>query len=506
VLLIVPSTSSHDVYQVNQAVGLLQSIGDVDFQVEVKFDSMVTQGDQVEGIFVQQDGQNFVWFSIYNDGTTPRVFAVATIGGTASIEYNNAIAVPAGSSSLWMRVMRNGSNWTQSWSVDGVTYNTAPPFTQTMVVSAIGPAGGNDIESSASVAPSFTAAVDYFMNLGNPISPTDGGMPSPPNQPVFNVWYGDNQTFGQNGIPQQWVNVLGNVSAPSGIASASYTVNGGPSQFLRIGPNGSRLVDTGDFNVEIDHASLNVGANTVVISVTDNLGNTATHTVTVNWENTGQVWPLPYSITWSQVQNISDVAQVVDGQWAIQPDGTVRTMQTGYDRLITIGDETWTDYEVTADVTIHSIDCYDFGIGLIVGWSGHTYDATGITGAKMEPDQPRTGHPYFASFDYGSGGQAPSNAAIDIYANSPNYPETFLIRDTSGLKLAVGVTYVMKVAVQRNSNNTTSHFSFKVWPAGSAEPANWNLQADGDASTGSLLLGAFRTDVSYGNITITPLP
>lgn len=506
VLLTVPSTSSHDIYNVNQAVGLLQTIADVDFQVEVKFDSMVTQGDQVQGILVQQDAQDFVWFSVYNDGTTPRVFAVATIGGTPSVEYNNPITIPAGSTSFWMRVGRSGANWTQSWSVDGSNYNAAASFSQTLVLTAIGPAAGNDNDAQLDPTPSFTGAVDYFMNLASPISATDGGMPAPPNQPVFNVWYGDSQTFGQIGIPQQWVNVLGNVSAPSGIASASYTLNGGPSQFLRVGPNGSRLVDTGDFNVEIDHASLNPGANTVVITATDNLGNTATHTVTVNWANTGQVWPLPYSIDWSTVSNISDVAQVVDGKWAIQPDGTVRTMQTGYDRVIALGDVTWTDYEVTAEMTLNNVDCYDYGAAVIVGWTGHTYDATGADGAKMEPDQPRTGHPFFGDGEYSTAGGPPSNVAMDLYANTPDYPETTLIRDTSGVRLTLGVKYVLKLAVQRNPGNTSSQLSLKIWPAGTTEPANWLLQANTDASTGSLLLVSFRVDVSFGKITVVQLP
>ena len=342
-LLVVPSVTVHDIYEVNRGVGLLQTIADVDFQVEVKFDSIVTQGDQVEGILVQQDTQNFIWFALYHDGTTPRVYSAVTVGGTPSQPYNNPITIAAGTTSFWMRVKRSGTTWTQSWSTDGTNY-TAATFSHALVVSGIGPAAGNDTDPSNDPAPSFTAAVDYFFNTASPISPTDGGLPQPPNQPVFNVWYGDNQTFGQNGIPQKWVNVLGNVSAPSGIASASYTLNGGAPQFLRVGPNGTRLADTGDFNVEIDHASLNSGPNTVVITATDNLSNTTTHTVTVNWANTGQVWPLPYSIDWSTVTNISDVAQVVDGLWAIQPDGTVRTIQTGYDRLIAFGDETWTDY------------------------------------------------------------------------------------------------------------------------------------------------------------------
>ena len=502
-LLFVPSVTSHDIYNVNQGVGLLQNIANVDFQVEVKFDSIVTQGDQVEGILVQQDTQDFIWYAVYYDGTTPRVYSAVTIGGTPSQPYNTPITIPAGTTSFWMRVNRSGSTWTQSWSVDGTNY-TSHTFSQTLVVSGIGPAGGNDNDPNNDPAPSFTAAVDYFFNSASPISPTDGGLPQPPNQPVFNVWYGDNQTFGQLGIPQRWVNILGNVSAPSGIASASYTVNGGASQFLRVGPNPTRLAETGDFNADIDHAILNPGPNTVVITATDNLNNTVTHTVTVNWQNTGQVWPLPYSIDWSTVTNISDVAQVVDGLWAIQPDGTVRTVQTGYDRLIALGDETWTDYQVTAQITFNHFDCYDFGAGVFVGWTGHTYDPTVI--GILQPDQPLDGHPFFGVGEYSTAGGPPSNARLDIYANSPNFHEATLIADTSGLKLSIGVKYDFKFAVQRNPGNTTSLYSFKVWPDSAPEPANWTLQANGDASTGSILLGTFRTDASFGNITVVPLP
>jgi len=43
-LLIVPGVTAHDIYNINHAVGLLQTVADVDFQVEVKFDSVVTQG------------------------------------------------------------------------------------------------------------------------------------------------------------------------------------------------------------------------------------------------------------------------------------------------------------------------------------------------------------------------------------------------------------------------------------------------------------------------------
>ena len=489
-LLVVPSVTPHF------SVSLLQNIANVDFQVETKFDSLVTQGDQLEGILVQQDSQDFIWFGLYHDGITPRIYAVVEIGGTASLVYNNVITIAPGSTSFWMRVNRSGTAWTQSWSTDGVTYNSAV-MTQSLTVSAIGPAAGNDHDSNNDPTPSFTAAVDYFFNTASPISPTDGGLPKPPNQPVFNVWYGDNQTFGQHGVAQQWVNILGNVSAPSGIASASYTLNGGASQFLRVGPNGTRLVDTGDFNVEIDHTILNPtpATNTVVITATDNLNHTTTHTVTVNWDYTGQVWPLPYSIDWSTVTNISDVAQIVDGGWAIQPDGSVRSTQAGYDRLIAFGDVTWTDYVVTAQLTYNTVDCVDFGAGIVVGWTGHTYGDP----LALSPDQPRTGHPFFGQAGYGTPG------TLKIYANSPNFHETTLIEDTSGLKLALGVKYVMKFAVQRTSS-TTSEYYLKVWPASATEPAAWNLQAQGDASTGAALIGTGGADVSFGKITVAAFP
>jgi hypothetical protein len=329
-------------------------------------------------------------------------------------------------------------------------------------------------------------------------------MTPPPNQPVINVWYGDNQTFGQNGIAQQWVNILGNMLAPSGIQSASYTLNGGSPQFLRVGPNGFRLVDTGDFNVEVDHANLRPGNNTVVISATDNQNHTATHTVTLNWAYTGGTWPLPYSIDWSTVPSVQNVAQVVDGQWALQTDGTVRTMQVGYDRLLALGDVSWTNYQVTAEITVNSFDCHQFSLGVVVGWTGNTTDPNPPV---PQPDQPRTGHPFFGYGSYATlATQTAPNAELNIYANSPSYPEKVLVQDNSGFSIIPGVKYIMKFAVQRNSNNTTSEYYLKVWPASAAEPANWNLVAQGDASTGSVLLAAVQADVSFGKITVVPFP
>jgi four helix bundle protein len=95
-------------------------------------------------------------------------------------------------------------------------------------------------------------------------------------EPTFNIWYGNNQTFGQNGIPQQWVNILGNVSSPQGIGSLSYSLNGGAAQALAVLPNTppvpsprltevgismQRLMGTLGLSLQMRRAAVSIAAN-----------------------------------------------------------------------------------------------------------------------------------------------------------------------------------------------------------------------------------------------------
>jgi hypothetical protein len=487
-LLVVPSNTNHNIYDKNQGVGLFQPSANVDFEVETKFDSAVKGAYQEQGMVVQQNATNFIYFAVYHDGTSPRLLAVSTIAGTPTTRYNSAIS--SGGAPFWLRIRRSGNTWTQTWSLDGRNYVTGAVFTQALTVTAVGPVAGNAV-SGSNPAPGFTAQVDYFFNTAAPISPADGGQPLPPSAPVINVWYGDNQSFGQIGNPQTWVNVVGNVSAPSGISSITYSLNGGPEQSLWIGQNRVRLVDAGDFNAEIAYSSLISGANTVRFTATARNGSTTQRTVTVNYV-AGRTWPSTYSINWANVTNIQSVAQIVDGQWVLQ-NGAVRTAQAGYDRLFGFGDlNTWTNLLGTAEITINSLDCNGFAVGPIVGWTGHTTADNGV----IKPDQPRTGHPFPADFVYTEHGLA-------IGSNSSQTPETTLVQ--SSTKLALGVKYVFKFQVTSNASGG-SHFSFKVWQAGTTEPSGWQLQADDVLSRGSVLIAAHRADITVGNVSITPLP
>ena len=59
--------------------------------------------------------------------------------------------------------------------------------------------------------------------------------------------------------------------------------------------------------------------------------------------------------TGRQRASIAERAQIFEGQWT--HDGTgIRPVATGFDRVITLGDMAWTDYEVRAEITFNSFD------------------------------------------------------------------------------------------------------------------------------------------------------
>jgi uncharacterized repeat protein (TIGR02543 family) len=318
--------------------------------------------------------------------------------------------------------------------------------------------------------------------------------------PDIEVWYGLDQRFGHLGNPQRWVNILGNVSDPDGVASLTYSLNGAEELELSIGPNGDRLVATGDFNVEIDRSDLLPGTNQVVISAMDDLGHTSSRTVTVEYVG-GVVWRRPYPIDWSSVggiENVQDVAQIVDGLWTIEgdhirPDGA---NIYSYDRLVAIGDTSWLDYEVSVPVTIHQffgIGEKDPGVGILVRWNGHGDDS----------EQPHYAHP-FGGLGWFRYPWFSDHGRLAILGN-----ENYLIaRDDSGRQLELEVPYTFEIRVETKPDGR-SYYSFKVWEVDDAEPATWDLSGYGKNAYdyeghGSLLLVAHRTDASFGDITVTP--
>ncbi|NLI80094.1 MAG: hypothetical protein GX443_00180 [Deltaproteobacteria bacterium] len=169
--LSVPAGRSHDPWVTNPTARMMQAVEDLDFEMEVKFESVPTQKYQIQGIMAEQDAQNWVRFDFYHDGTKLNVFAAATINGAPKAYINKAFT-PA--TPLYMRVKRQGDQWTQWTSTNGVDWTQSGTFMQAINVTAVGPFVGNHGVGTA--VPAFTAVFDYFFNVNAPIVPEDGGL------------------------------------------------------------------------------------------------------------------------------------------------------------------------------------------------------------------------------------------------------------------------------------------------------------------------------------------
>jgi hypothetical protein len=321
--------------------------------------------------------------------------------------------------------------------------------------------------------------------------------------PELNIefWHGPDAVFGAIGRPQRQINILGNVFADAGVDELYYALDGGPELLLSVGPDTRRLLLPGDFNIELFLDDLSIGEHEVVVRAVDNDDNemTRAHQFTVIG---AAVWPLPYTAQWSTAFDVTSAAQGVDGQWLIEADG-VRCPTPGYDRLLAIGDTTWTNYEVTVPVTIHAIDPNGYnppsftpGLGIVLRWNGHT--------DFLKPgSQPSIGYwPLggIAEFVYHVDQCGPR---FQLYGN----PFTLRDQDDFCTPHEFGVTYLWKFRVLTLGNGK-HEYKFKVWEQGDPEPAGWFLSMLEDASEpahGSLLLLAHHVDATFGDVVVTPL-
>lgn len=487
----VPAGTSHTISGLqNNAPKVMQSATNSDFEIEVKFDSYVTQKYQIQGIIVQETPANLLRFDFYSDGLDTRIFAGTYSGGIITTLINSRIAA---GSPLFMRIKRTGDSWTQSFSYNGQNWFTSGTFTHQMTVTETGVYAGS--EASSASAPAHTGVIDYFFNTASPVSPEDGGELV---APVMDIWYGLDQAFGQLGAPQPFVNILGNVNDPDGISSLTYSLNSGLPLPLTTGPDAMRLQSQGDFNVEIAYTDLLClpSLNTVTITAKDYFGNTTVRDVSVS-NDCGNSWPLPYTIDWSTVENISDAAQVVDGHWTLD-SGSLRPVVQGYDRVVAIGNIDWDDYEISVPITIHSLDTTRPSggpfVGILMRWEGHH---------AWDSSQPRNGWWPLGAL----GGYDWVTALRDFRLRIIGNDMASIAEDTSGRHLTTGTTYVFKMRAKTIGGNSV--YSMKVWEAGSTEPLLWDIMGPGlpaGTSRGSLLLLAHYIDASFGNVSVTPGP
>ncbi|WKN43624.1 hypothetical protein [Tunicatimonas pelagia] len=313
----------------------------------------------------------------------------------------------------------------------------------------------------------------------------------------IDVWYGTNQQFGQPGLTQQWVNVLGNVQPDTSLQTLRYSLNGGSHHTLSIGEDGRRLARNGDFNIDLHVDSLQEGENKLLITAIDSLGNQINETVNIQFTSANQ-WTLPYAVDWDTVQQIADVVQIVDGRWELV-EGGVRTSEPYYDRVLAFGDTSWRDYEVTTSVIFH-----DFTLprpGPPTFNVSHSAIATRWPGHDFDKNQPHT-----KWFPLGATAEFRLTDNLDSCRWRVFDGENLYVEDTSKIRsIELGVKYQMKHRVFTIHDSLT-RYQVKLWGDGSAEPGDWDLVAEEFASdniqSGSALLLAHNTDVTFGSFSV----
>lgn len=173
-LLSLSAGSPHDFLPLgNTTARLLQSIPNSNFDVEARFDSVVTSGYQSQGIVVGQDSTNYLRFELHHDGAKPQLYAANYSSGTIDSEYSAPFIHNA--APLWLRIVRNGSTWNLLWSIDHITFTPLAQFDRVLVVRNVGPFAANNLFNGQ--VPAFTASVDSFIERSNPLDSVDGGAP-----------------------------------------------------------------------------------------------------------------------------------------------------------------------------------------------------------------------------------------------------------------------------------------------------------------------------------------
>lgn len=164
----VPAGVERQNYNNLNAPRVMQPIADVDFEVELKFDSDLAGPYKIQGLLVQQDASNWLRFDLYSSPSGTKYYAGSTVSGTTQQRADGSTALTP---PYYLRVGRVGDQWTYSLSGDGQNYQTVASFNRFLNVNEIGPYAGNATGASS---PAFTAMCDYVFDTLAPIEPEDG--------------------------------------------------------------------------------------------------------------------------------------------------------------------------------------------------------------------------------------------------------------------------------------------------------------------------------------------
>ncbi|MEM7735240.1 MAG: hypothetical protein AAF267_05560 [Deinococcota bacterium] len=324
----------------------------------------------------------------------------------------------------------------------------------------------------------------------------------------INVWYGNEQSTPSCGLVQRWVNVLGRVSPVENVQRLRYKLNDSKWQGLSVGPDYRRLSGHGDFNIELDYETLELGINHITLQLETTDGDTVEKLVNIN-KCPEQDLTLPHRVSWTashpQSDRFNTDAQIIDGLWHID-NGHLWVKEAGYDRAVAVGGLELTSYNICVPVTVYGFAASGsapmsggYGLGIALHWQGHVdWGADAYASG-----QPRHGYePIGAMLWYGWDKQY--GFCLRLESHDAVTP---LAIDTSGFQMAYGQTYMLRFQVV-NQLDGPCHYALKAWHVGDVEPDMWLLEADGsdgELTHGSALLIAHHTVCSFGEVQLNPV-
>ncbi len=324
----------------------------------------------------------------------------------------------------------------------------------------------------------------------------------PKQRSEIHFWYGPRQTFGNLGRPQRWINIHGTITSPGNLKSLTYQLDQHSQQSLSWGSDLHRLALAGDFNIEVPYEGLVSGKHQVQIEARYQDGTREAQEMIFELKPEIQ-WTLPYKVDFSQAEKIQDAVQVVDGHWRLTKTG-IRTEQRWYDRVLSMGDTTWTNYEAKIRLTLHDFtpsqrSAPTYGVthfGVALRWRGHTADG-------RQPS--RRWYPLGAQGEFLIKNDLSQNQWRILHNGGlgwrPAYGET-------RHSIQLGKPFWVRAQVQTLSNRR-SRYRFKQWNEDQPEPNEWSVESteapESDHPSGALCLVPHNTDVTIHQVQVTPI-
>jgi Fn3 associated/Beta xylosidase C-terminal Concanavalin A-like domain len=159
----VPGGANHDpLQQSNQAVRVVQQIGNQDFDASIKMDSPLFAADAGtgQGLMVLADSEDFVTFALTTDGNNIGMSVDTVTRGVASTMLED-VDFSQYQNPMYLQLSRTGSAYVAQYSVDGVSWTQVASFTYLGHATQIGPYASNYNANPANAVP-VVMSVNWF--------------------------------------------------------------------------------------------------------------------------------------------------------------------------------------------------------------------------------------------------------------------------------------------------------------------------------------------------------